>query len=83
MRRAFDTVSIRGTVVIGEGERDEAPMLFIGEQVGLGWHHDGQVLCWLCWVLVVVFGIVIPCRWWPLCDGSPLGPAGNCRLPGR
>ncbi len=40
MRRAFDGVSIRGTVVIGEGERDEAPMLFIGEQVGLGW-HDG------------------------------------------
>ena len=31
---------IRGTVVIGEGERDEAPMLFIGEQVGAGW-HDG------------------------------------------
>src|SRR4051812_36063616 len=40
MRRAFDSVTIRGTVVIGEGERDEAPMLFIGEQVGAGW-HDG------------------------------------------
>src|SRR3989449_9572360 len=38
MRRALDTVPIRGTVVIGEGERDEAPMLFIGEQVGAGWH---------------------------------------------
>jgi fructose-1,6-bisphosphatase class II len=37
MRRAFDTVQVRGTVVIGEGERDEAPMLFIGEQVGAGW----------------------------------------------
>ncbi|MGZ3427486.1 MAG: class II fructose-bisphosphatase [Polyangia bacterium] len=37
MRRAFDGVRIRGTVVIGEGERDEAPMLFIGEQVGAGW----------------------------------------------
>ncbi len=37
MRHAFDTVSVRGTVVIGEGERDEAPMLYIGEQVGLGW----------------------------------------------
>lgn len=36
MRRMFDTVSIRGTVVIGEGEMDEAPMLFIGEQVGSG-----------------------------------------------
>ncbi len=40
MRRAFDVMDIRGTVVIGEGERDEAPMLFIGEQVGAGW-HDG------------------------------------------
>jgi len=34
MRRAFDTVNIDGTVVIGEGERDEAPMLYIGEKVG-------------------------------------------------
>jgi fructose-1,6-bisphosphatase II / sedoheptulose-1,7-bisphosphatase len=34
MRRAFDAIDIRGTVVIGEGERDEAPMLFIGETVG-------------------------------------------------
>ena len=31
MRRAFDGLQIRGTVVICEGERDEAPMLFIGE----------------------------------------------------
>ena len=36
MRRAFDTVAIDGTVVIGEGEMDEAPMLFIGERVGSG-----------------------------------------------
>jgi len=35
MRRAFDTVAIDGTVVIGEGEMDEAPMLFIGEKVGI------------------------------------------------
>src|SRR6187401_2821549 len=34
MRRAFDSLNIDGTVVIGEGERDEAPMLFIGEKVG-------------------------------------------------
>ncbi|PIT98801.1 MAG: fructose-bisphosphatase class II [Bdellovibrionales bacterium CG10_big_fil_rev_8_21_14_0_10_45_34] len=34
MRKAFDSVQIDGTVVIGEGERDEAPMLFIGEKVG-------------------------------------------------
>src|SRR5262245_12431310 len=37
MRRAFETVAVRGTVVIGEGERDQAPMLYIGERVGLGW----------------------------------------------
>jgi fructose-1,6-bisphosphatase II / sedoheptulose-1,7-bisphosphatase len=34
MRQAFDELEIDGTVVIGEGERDEAPMLFIGEKVG-------------------------------------------------
>ena len=36
MRKAFDFVAIDGTVVIGEGEMDEAPMLFIGEKVGAG-----------------------------------------------
>ncbi|MGE4481569.1 class II fructose-bisphosphatase [Acidocella sp.] len=36
MRKAFDTVAIQGTVVIGEGEMDEAPMLYIGEKVGCG-----------------------------------------------
>jgi fructose-1,6-bisphosphatase class II len=35
MRQELDTVPIDGTIVIGEGERDEAPMLFIGEKVGL------------------------------------------------
>jgi fructose-1,6-bisphosphatase II len=34
MRKAFDVVRMNGTVVIGEGERDEAPMLYIGEKVG-------------------------------------------------
>ena len=34
MRRELDTVPIDGTIVIGEGERDEAPMLYIGEKVG-------------------------------------------------
>ena len=34
MRKAFDELAIDGTVVIGEGERDEAPMLYIGEKVG-------------------------------------------------
>lgn len=41
MRNALNSLNIRGTVVIGEGERDEAPMLYIGEQVGLG---DGPEL---------------------------------------
>lgn len=36
MRRALNTLSIDGTVVIGEGERDKAPMLYIGEKVGQG-----------------------------------------------
>jgi fructose-1,6-bisphosphatase II / sedoheptulose-1,7-bisphosphatase len=36
MRRALNGLAIEGTVVIGEGERDEAPMLFIGEKVGSG-----------------------------------------------
>ncbi len=36
MRHAFDAVAIDGTVVIGEGEMDEAPMLYIGEKVGCG-----------------------------------------------
>lgn len=36
MRSTFDTVPISGTVVIGEGEMDEAPMLYIGEKVGAG-----------------------------------------------
>jgi fructose-1,6-bisphosphatase II / sedoheptulose-1,7-bisphosphatase len=36
MRAAFNVLHIDGTVVIGEGERDEAPMLFIGEKVGRG-----------------------------------------------
>jgi fructose-1,6-bisphosphatase II len=41
MRQVMDSVPMRGTIVIGEGERDEAPMLYIGEQVGAGW-HDGS-----------------------------------------
>ena len=35
MRAAMDEIEMEGTIVIGEGERDEAPMLYIGEQVGL------------------------------------------------
>lgn len=36
MRRALNSIDMQGTVVIGEGERDEAPMLYIGEKVGTG-----------------------------------------------
>ena len=36
MRSMFDTINIDGTIVIGEGEMDEAPMLYIGEKVGRG-----------------------------------------------
>ncbi len=39
MRRVMDTVPMDGTIVIGEGERDEAPMLFIGEKVGAAQRH--------------------------------------------
>jgi fructose-1,6-bisphosphatase II len=41
MRETMDSVPMRGTIVIGEGERDEAPMLYIGEHVG-GTFPDGQ-----------------------------------------
>ncbi len=40
MREQMDSVPMRGRIVIGEGERDEAPMLFIGEEVGEGFHAD-------------------------------------------
>jgi fructose-1,6-bisphosphatase class II len=42
MRRVMDTVPIDGTIVIGEGERDEAPMLFIGEKVGMAHLSSGN-----------------------------------------
>src|SRR5919199_823141 len=42
MRRVMDTVAIDGTIVIGEGERDEAPMLYIGEKVGMAHALDGH-----------------------------------------
>jgi fructose-1,6-bisphosphatase II len=43
MRRQFNELSIRGTIVIGEGERDEAPMLYIGEKVGAASPGDPEV----------------------------------------
>src|SRR3974377_2286607 len=53
MRREMNKLPIEGTIVIGEGERDEAPMLFIGEKVGRGGHPvdiavdplEGTTLC--------------------------------------
>ena len=41
MRAALNELELDGTIVIGEGERDEAPMLFIGERVGLGRPDSG------------------------------------------
>lgn len=43
MRKVFDTIPMRGTVVIGEGEMDEAPMLYIGEKLGLGYMPEVDV----------------------------------------
>lgn len=43
MRRTLDDVEVRGTIVIGEGERDEAPMLWIGEPVGMGGADHAEV----------------------------------------
>ena len=43
MRKAFNQMNIRGTIVIGEGERDEAPMLYIGEKVGRHEAGDPEV----------------------------------------
>jgi fructose-1,6-bisphosphatase II / sedoheptulose-1,7-bisphosphatase len=47
MREVMDTVPMRGRVVIGEGERDEAPMLYIGEEVGGGF-GVGEEIAELC-----------------------------------
>ncbi|HLC41377.1 MAG TPA: class II fructose-bisphosphatase [Methylomirabilota bacterium] len=46
MRREMDSVAIDGTIVIGEGERDEAPMLYIGERVGLANSRAGSGPGW-------------------------------------
>jgi len=45
MRKTMDTVPMRGTIVIGEGERDDAPMLYIGEQVGGAFNDGREVPC--------------------------------------
>src|SRR5437660_1737502 len=43
MRATLDTIGIEGTIVIGEGERDQAPMLYIGEKVGADKGKDGPI----------------------------------------
>lgn len=43
MRSVLQTVNVRGTIVIGEGEKDEAPMLYNGEKVGTGWGPEVEV----------------------------------------
>jgi fructose-1,6-bisphosphatase II len=45
MRKAFDSIKFDGQIVIGEGERDEAPMLFIGERVGSGEGPKIDIAC--------------------------------------
>lgn len=45
MRKAFDSMQFTGTIVIGEGERDEAPMLYIGEKVGGGEGPNIDIAC--------------------------------------
>src|SRR3954466_2536064 len=44
MRRCLDTIAIDGTIAIGEGEREEAPMLFIGEKVGAQNHNHREAV---------------------------------------
>jgi len=43
MRKALNSIKMSGTVVIGEGERDEAPMLYIGEKVGYGDGNSNKI----------------------------------------
>lgn len=43
MRKAFNDLAVRGEIVVGEGERGEAPMLFAGERVGKGGAADAEV----------------------------------------
>ena len=45
MREAFDQIPINGRIVIGEGERDQAPMLYIGERVGTNAREQGSYTC--------------------------------------
>ena len=46
MRQTMDCIPMRGIIVIGEGERDEAPMLYIGEKVGADFPDGREVPDW-------------------------------------
>ncbi|MGL6284756.1 MAG: class II fructose-bisphosphatase, partial [Microcoleaceae cyanobacterium] len=45
MRERMNQIHMRGRIVIGEGERDEAPMLYIGEEVGICTREDAKAFC--------------------------------------
>ena len=45
MRERMNKINMRGRIVIGEGERDDAPMLYIGEQVGICTRPDAEKIC--------------------------------------
>lgn len=45
MRERMNQIHMRGRIVIGEGERDDAPMLYIGEEVGICTHEDATEVC--------------------------------------
>jgi fructose-1,6-bisphosphatase II / sedoheptulose-1,7-bisphosphatase len=45
MRERMNKIYMRGRIVIGEGERDDAPMLYIGEEVGICTHQDAHSVC--------------------------------------
>ena len=72
MRRQMETIEMQGRIVIGEGERDEAPMLYIGEEVGSGKgvgvdiavdpSGRNESLCRWCPWGIGYFGCINP--WW-------------------
>ncbi|MDY7020125.1 MAG: fructose-bisphosphatase class II, partial [Cyanobacteriota bacterium] len=45
MRNRMNQIHMRGRIVIGEGERDDAPMLYIGEEVGICTREDADQVC--------------------------------------
>ena len=65
MRTALNTLEIDGEIVIGEGERDEAPMLYIGEKVGKAGrkaYQDRRLACSIRWKAIAHS----PPRPWPM-----------------